>query len=131
MVIVAGRSTRSLECMRSDVTAMNRTVGGLYVVAAALVAVMAGPIVLFVLSEGRVARVRELFTVVGPVHVWIVAVLIIAAVAGFAVGARRVVEIGSHLVALEPGHPWRTLVPWAMLITVAIATTALYGQHAL
>jgi hypothetical protein len=117
--------------MRSDVTAMNRTVGGLYVGAAALAAITAGPMVLFVLSEGRIARARELFTVVGPVHIWIVAVLGIAAVAGFAMGARRAVEIGSHLVALEPRRPWRTLVPWALLIAVAIATTALYGQHAL
>ena len=110
---------------------MNRTLGGLYASAAALVAITAGPIVLFVLSEGRIARAREMFTVVGPIHVWIVAVLGTAAIAGFAMGARRAVEIGSHLVALEPGRPWRTLVPWAVLLGVVIATTALYGQHAL
>jgi hypothetical protein len=117
--------------MRNDVTAMNRTVGGIYLAAAALVAITAGPIVLFVLSEGRIMRIRELFTVVGPIHIWIVAVLGIAAAAGFSIGSRRAVEIGRHLVALEPGHPWRTLVPWAVLIAIAIATTSLYGQHAL
>ena len=110
---------------------MNRTVGGLYVVAAATVAVSSGPIVLFVLSEGRIARIRELLTVVGPVHLWIAAVLGMAAAVGFAMGGVRVVEIGRHLVALEPGRPWRTLVPWAVLIAIAIATTAFYGQHAL
>ena len=117
--------------MQPDVTAMNRTVGGLYVAAAALVAVMAGPIVLLVLSEGRIVRVRELFAVVGPIHVWVVAVLAIAAAGGFAVGDRRVVEMGKHLVALEPGRPWLTLIPWAALIAITVATTALYGQHAL
>jgi hypothetical protein len=113
------------------VIANDRVLGGVYVVAIMLAAVAAGPVVLFLLSEGRIMRGREVFTVVGPFHYWVASLVVIAIAAGVALGGQRVEALGKHLKSLESGRPGLTLGLWGCLIAVTVASTAFYGVHAL
>ena len=96
-----------------------------------LAALLAGPMVLYALSEGSIMRAREMFSVMGPVHVWMAAVLIAGTALGAALGGDRVFALGKRLAEPERGRMWVTVGLWAALIAIAVVTTALYGRHAL
>ena len=109
------------------ITAENRAVGGIYVAGAVLAAVLAGPFVLYALSEGRIMRAREVVSAIGPMHIWIAATLISGAAFGAVAGSDRVFALGRRLAAPEPGRAWVTVGLWAALIAITVVTTALYA----
>ena len=111
--------------------ANDRVVGGIYAGAVVLAAVVAGPIVLFLLSEGRIMRGRELLSVLGPFHYWGASAIVIAIAVGVALGGIRVVALGRNLASLEAGRPGLTLGLWALLLAITVTSTAFYGVHAL
>ena len=119
-VIVVGRSTRSLDCMseQSDCLGIEDRLiaAGISAIAAGATIVIAAIALTYALPDGV-----TFMTALAAVPIWATGTAIAAAIAGYALGTRRIVEAFGHLwFTSNPERPWITLLMWSVVAAIGI-----------